>query len=86
MQGFTDKEVLSDGLSTQKATTEKFNTYANECVHDQVRSTMLHILEQEHSIETEVFDMMHKRGFYGTPMADEKKVQETKQKYAASFQ
>lgn len=50
MQGFTDKEILSDGLSTQKATTEKFNNFANECEHDQVRTTMLHILEQEHSI------------------------------------
>ena len=32
MQGFTDKEILGDGLSTQKATTEKFNTFAGECL------------------------------------------------------
>ena len=31
MQNFTDKEILTDGLSTQKATTDKFNTAANEC-------------------------------------------------------
>ena len=46
---------------------------------------MLKILEQEHSIQNEVFNMMHSRGFYETPAADEKKVQETQQKYAQGF-
>ncbi len=84
MQGFTDKEILSDGLSTQKATTEKFNNFANECVHDPVRTTMLQILEQEHSIQKDVFNMMHARGFYETPAAEDKKVNEAKQKFSAS--
>ena len=48
MQDFTDKEILGDGLSTQKSTTEKFNTFAGECVHDDLRGTMMKILEQEH--------------------------------------
>ncbi len=73
MQEFTDEEILSDGLSTEKATTEKFNSFANECVHDQVRTTMLHILEQEHNIQKDVFNMMHSRGFYETPAAESKK-------------
>lgn len=85
MQGFTDKEILSDGLSTQKATTEKFNNFANECVHDQVRTTMLQILEQEHSIQKDVFNMMHARGFYETPAAESKKITEAKQKFSASL-
>ena len=54
MQDFTDKEILGDGLSTQKSTTEKFNTFAGECVHDDLRGTMMKILEQEHSISTDV--------------------------------
>ena len=85
MQGFSDKEILGDGLSTQKATTEKFNTFANECTHDKVRNVMLKILEQEHSIQTDVFNMMHQRGFYQTPAAEEKKIQDAKQKFAQSF-
>lgn len=84
MQEFTDKEVLEDGLSTQKSATEKFNTFANECVHDSLRSTMMNILEQEHSISTEVFNLMHQRGMYQTPPADEKKIMEAKQKFAQS--
>lgn len=85
MQGFTDKEILGDGLSTQKATTEKFNTYATECVHDELRDVMLKILEQEHSIQNDVFQMMHQRGYYETPAAQSQKVSEAKQKFAQSF-
>ena len=85
MQIYTDKEVLTDGLSTQKATTDKFNTSANECANVQLRDTMLKILEQEHSIQFEVFNMMHKRGLYQTPPADEKKVKDAKQKFAQSY-
>lgn len=82
MQIYTDKEVLNDGLCTQKNTTGKFNMSANECANPQLRDTMLKILEQEHSIQFEVFNMMHQRGLYQTPPAQQQKVQETKQKYA----
>ncbi|MGN0334104.1 MAG: spore coat protein [Lachnospiraceae bacterium] len=84
MQVYTDKEVLTDGLCAQKASTGKFNMAANECVHENVRETMLKILEQEHSIQFDVFKMMHQRGFYETPAAEEKKVAEAKQKFAQS--
>ena len=85
MQQYTDKEILGDGLSTQKATTDLFNTASNECVHDNVRSTMLKILEQEHIIQNEVFNMMHDRGYYETPAADDKKVQEAQQKFSQGY-
>lgn len=78
---YTEKEILSDALSAQKATTALFNTSANECVHEDVRQTMMHILIEEHEIGQDVFEMMHAQGYYPTPAADEKKVQETKQQY-----
>lgn len=85
MQIYTDKEVLCDGLSTQKATTGKFNMSANECANPQLRDTVLKILEQEHSIQFEVFNMMHQRGLYQTLPAQQQKVQEAKQKFAQSY-
>ena len=85
MQQYTDKEILGDGLSTQKATTDLFNTASNECVHEDVRCTMLKILEQEHSIQNDVFQMMHARGYYETPAAEEKKGQEAKQKFSQGY-
>ena len=83
-QIYTDKEILNDGLCSQKAATGKFNMAATECVHENVRNTMLNILDQEHSIQHEVFEMMHKRGFYETPAADEQKVQQAKMKHQQS--
>ena len=38
-------------------------------------------LEKEHDIQQDVFNMMHDMGYYPTPAADTKKVQEAKQKY-----
>ena len=80
---YTEKEILGDALSTQKATTELFNKTANECVHGDLRDTLLDILEDEHDIQQDVFDMMHAQGFYPTPAAEEKKVEQLKQQYKA---
>lgn len=81
---YTEKEILGDALAAQKAATGQFNTSANECVHEDIRQTMLHILSQEHDIQQDVFNMMHAQGLYPTPAADAKKVQETKQQYSQS--
>ncbi|MGN0384120.1 MAG: spore coat protein [Eubacterium sp.] len=78
---YSEKEILADALTAQKSATEHFNTFSNECVHDSVRNVMLHILGQEHEIQKNVFDIMHTKGYYPTPAAEEKKIQEAKQKY-----
>ena len=82
MSVYTEKEVLSDALSAQKACTELFNKASNECVHEDVRESLLDILEEEHEIQQDVFLMMHDKGMYPTPEADEKKVQQLKQMYS----
>ena len=73
-QIYTDKEILADALTAEKA--------ANECVHDSVRDAILHCLEQEHCIQEDVFNMMHQRGLYPTPDADANKVENAKQKFS----
>ena len=85
MQVYTDKEILNDGLCAQKATTGKMNLAANECVHENLRKDILNVLNQEHSIQYEVFNMMSQRGLYPTPAAEDKKVMEAKQKFAQSY-
>lgn len=82
MQQYTDKEVLGDALAAEKAATNNYNTFANECVHEHVRNAILHCLEQEHSIQEDVFNMMHAKGYYPTPAADMKKIDEAKQKFS----
>lgn len=81
---YTEKEIYGDALAAQKAATSAMNIAANECQHEDVRKTMMHILSQEHDIQKSVFDDMHAAGYYPTPAADEKKVQDTKQKFSQS--
>ena len=81
MSVYTEKEVLSDALSAQKACTELFNKASNECVHENVRESLLDILEEEHEIQQDVFLMMHDKGMYPTPEADQKKVDQLKMQY-----
>ena len=85
-QEYTEKEILADGLAAQKSATSLFNMSANECVHDNVRNTSLKGLNEEPGIQVDGCDMMHQRGFYETPAAEEKKVQDAKQKFAKSAQ
>ena len=46
---------------------------------------MLDILAEEHTMQQEVFNSMHERGYYPTPEAEQKKIDEAKQKFSASF-
>jgi spore coat protein CotF len=81
-QLYTEKEILADALAAEKTATDHYNTFANECVHENVRGAILHCLEQEHAIQQDVFEVMHAKGLYPTPAAEEKKVEEAKQKFA----
>lgn len=83
-QTFTEKEVLGDALATAKASTNLYNTFSNECSHEKVRNCALHILAEEHDIQDDIFHMMSSKGFYPTPAADSKKVDEAKNKFANS--
>lgn len=85
MDLYQEKEILGDALSAQKASTGHFNTYSNECVHEDLRATLLDILEDEHTLQQKVFCTMHEKGYYPTPDAQQNKIDEAKQKFAASF-
>ena len=79
---YTDKEVLGDALTIAKTSTCNYNTYSNECVHDDVRETMLNILSDEHEIQNDIFHMMHQRGYYPTPSAEADKIEQTKSQFS----
>ncbi|WP_312106694.1 spore coat protein [Lachnoclostridium sp.] len=80
---FKEKEVLADALCTVKTATNNYNTFANECLHDGLRDTILQNLDSEHKIQVDVFNVMHEKGYYPTPAAEQQKVDEAKQKFAA---
>ena len=78
---YSEKEILGDALATAKLSTDNYNMFSNECAHENVRSTMMRILNEEHDIQNEVFHMMSSKGYYPTPAAEDKKIMEAKQKY-----
>lgn len=84
LSNFSDKEILSDALNTQKATTANYNSFSNECLHEDLRHTMLNCLSQEHDIQQDLFEIMHSRGYYPTPAADEKKIKDAIQTFSST--
>lgn len=84
-QLYSEKEVLADALTAEKTATTLYNTFANECVHENVRCAILDCLEKEHSIQQDVFEMMHGKGYYPTPAAETQKVDEAKQRFSQCY-
>ena len=82
---YTEKEILGDALNTEKYATNLYNLSANECVHENLRCTMMDLLQKEHDIQTDVFNKMHEMGFYPTPAAESKKMQEAKAKFECGY-
>lgn len=80
-QNYGDRELLTDALSSEKAITAAYNYSANECACPNLRQTLMRLLNDEHAIQYDVFNEMHTRGFYPTPMADAQKVEQARQKY-----
>ena len=76
-----DRDMMYDCLSAQKQISGIYDTYSNECATTPLRDEMLNILRDEHCIQADVFMEMQKRGWYPTPMAEDQKVQNAKQKF-----
>ena len=80
----TDKEMLTDALSSEKFMTDHYNQYANECASPSLMNEFMNLLSEEHQIQHDVFTEMHKRGWYQTQDAPAEKVQQAKQKFSSS--
>lgn len=80
----TDKEMLTDALSSEKFMTDHYNQYANECASPSLMNEFMNLLSEEHQIQHDVFTEMHKRGWYQTQEAPSEKVQQAKLKFSSS--
>ena len=80
-QQYDDKAMLSDALMSQKFITGDYNTFANECVSQQVKNEFMSILTEEHQIQSDIFMELQKRGWYQTAPAEPAKVTQTKTKF-----
>ncbi len=80
-QTLHDQEILTDVLTDQKQATGLYNTYAGECMCQNLKSGLLDILRDEHTMQSSVFDQMHQRGWYVPPDAQQQMVKQAKQKF-----
>lgn len=85
-QNFNEKNMLTDLLETQKQLTGAYNVARLESVTPSVLSCFDEISEDEHRIQRGIFNIMHERGMYPTPAADDAKVAEVKETYGQKIQ
>ena len=83
-QMLSEKQILQDSLISQKQMTGAYNTFAGECVCEQLRCAMLNILDDEHKIQSDIFSTMQTNGWYQVEQADQQKIQQTRQKLSSS--
>ncbi len=76
-----EKEMLQDSLISQKLIAGSYNTFAGECVNEQLRGAFLNILDEEHCIQADIFTQLQSNGWYQVEPADAQKVQKARQKF-----
>ena len=57
---FDDQAKLGDALSSQKFISDSYNTGANEASDQNVKNTLMSLLEEEHNIQHDLFLQMQK--------------------------
>jgi len=81
-QIMSEKELLQDGLISQKQITGSYNTFAGECVNEQLRGAFLNILDEEHRIQADIFCSLQSNGWYQVEPAEQNKIQQARSKFS----
>lgn len=76
ISSFGDQQIAGDVLTSQKYTTELYNKFALEAKKQELRNDFLKILNQEHEIQVEMFELMEEKGWYPIEMAEDKKIED----------
>lgn len=83
----TDEVILKDALSDQKQLTQTYNLASNEAAgNNGLRSDLLHILMEEHELQSAMFNAARKKGWYQPEQASSQEIQQAWQKYGQSQQ
>ena len=76
-----DQERITDMILTEKKMSTNYNTFASECVDDQLRDEYLKILNQSHMTQTALFKAAQSKGWYTVEAAPQSKISETYNKF-----
>lgn len=75
-----DQEMITDLLLTEKKMSGNYNTFASECVNDQLRDAFVSMLTQGHKTQTSLFKTAQQKGWYTVEQAPAQKVSQLEQK------
>ncbi len=76
-----DQERVTDMILTEKKMSTNYNTFASECVSDQLRDEYLSILTKSHQTQTALFKAAQSKGWYKVDPAPQSKISETYNKF-----
>ena len=78
----SEKEMMTDLLSSEKFLTSVYNTYCCEAATPAVKSSLMSLLQDVHRMQEEVFSAMSAHGWYTTEKAEDTKLNQEKQKFS----
>ncbi len=83
-KNFSDKEQITDLLSSEKFLASNYNAFLLESATPEVSRCLSELLADTHSMQQKIFTEMSSRGWYNTPKADETKIATTKQQFSTN--
>lgn len=76
-----DQERITDLILTEKKMTSNYDTFASECVNVKLRDDFLRILNEEHMIQSDLYQKAQSKGWYQVEPAPASKVQQAATKF-----
>ncbi|KJS46070.1 spore coat protein [Desulfosporosinus sp. BICA1-9] len=77
----TEQEIVTDLLTSEKHHTSTINTFITESTCSNLRQNLKDILNEEHSIHENIYNLMNQKGWYPTSDAQAQDVQKVKDKF-----
>ena len=80
---FADKEMMHDCLDTEKFLIGMYQTALTESATPEMIQTLTDLLADAFRMQQQLFREMNSRGWYPVTKAEEQKIAQAKQKFAA---
>lgn len=79
---WTACDILDECVSCQKQLLNLYNSAASEAAGSRLRSQLRHLLDEEHELHTQVFQVMERRGLYQPHLAQAREISQARDKYS----
>ncbi len=77
----SEQEIITDLLTSEKHLTSTVNTFITESTCANLRQNLKTILDEEHSIHENLYNIMNQKGWYPTSDAEAQEVQKVKGRF-----